>query len=220
MLLAELREQVLYYSRKMTQENLARARQGNVSALDRATGLVAVTPSAAEYADMTAADIVVIDQEGNIVEGRWLPTSEHPMHTLFYRRRPDIGAVLHCHPPFTSIFAATHETIPLVLAETASGVGHSIKVAPYESPGTVELGEACLETMGGGTAVVMGGHGLLTVGPDLPSAYSSAVSVEDNAFIVVYSRCMGAQPHIISDAEAAVLHARWLAKYRPTAYSK
>lgn len=219
MLLAELREQVLYYSIKMTQENLARARQGNVSALDRATGLIAVTPSAAEYASMTAADIVVIDQDGNIVEGSWLPTSEYPMHTLFYRRRPDVGAVMHCHPPFTSIFATTYETIPLVLAETASGVGHAIKVALYESPGTAELGETCLNTMGNGTAVVMGGHGLLVVGPDLPSAYSSAVSVEDNAFIVVHSRSMGAQPRVISDEEATVLHAKWLAKYRRTAYS-
>lgn len=220
MLLGELREQVLYYSRKMTSEALARARQGNVSALDHTSGLIAVTPSAAEYATMTAADITVIDRNGQVIEGRWLPTSEYPMHTLLYRRRPDIGAVMHCHPPFTSIFATTYETIPLLLAETASGVGHPIKVAAYASPGTAELGEVCLESLGNGSAVVMGGHGLLVVGPDLASAYSSAISVEDNARIVVYTRSIGATPRVISDAEAEALHCNWLAKYRPTAYSK
>lgn len=214
MLLTELREQVLWYARQMTADKLVSARQGNLSAIDRAQGLVAITPSAAEYATMTAEDVTVIDIDNRTVDGRWKPTSEYQMHTLIYRRRPDVGAVMHCHAPMTSVFATTYETLPLVLLETAGCIGHHIKVAPYAIPGTVELGEACLGTMGDGQAVIMGSHGLLVVGANLPLLYSSAVSVEDNARVMVYARSMGATPRVLDEGEAGQMYREWVAGYR------
>jgi len=178
---------------------------------------VAITPTAAEYGIMTAADGVVIDLDNALVEGRWAPTSEHRLHTMIYRRRPDVGAVIHCHAPLTSLFAASYETLPLVLVETAGCVGHPIEVAPYAKPGSIELGEVCLETMGAGTAVVMGGHGLLVVGPDLARAYSAAVSVEDNARVVVFARAAATPLRQIPDDEAREMHAEWVVDYKPVA---
>jgi ribulose-5-phosphate 4-epimerase/fuculose-1-phosphate aldolase len=220
MLLQELRELVVRYTKQMSEDRLVSARQGNLSALDRESGLIAITPSAVDYATVTAEDIVVISKDDDIVEGRWRPTSESPMHTLFYRERDDIGAIMHSHAPLTSVFATTYETMPLALVETAACIGHSIKVAPYATPGSIELGKVCLQIMGGGTAVVMGGHGLLVVGPDLPLLYSSAISVEDNARVLIHSRAMGATPRAFSDDEARIMHEEWVATYKPVVVSK
>ena len=206
---------VVQYSKQMSEDKLVRARQGNLSALDRDSGLIAITPSAVDYSTVTAEDIVVISKDDEIVEGRWRPTSESPMHSMFYRERQDIGAIMHSHAPLTSTFATIYETMPLVLVETAGCIGHSIKVAPYAPPGSVELGKVCLETMGNGTAVVMGGHGLLVVGATLPLLYSSTVSVEDNARALIDTRSMGVKPRTIPDEEARKMFEEWVVEYRP-----
>lgn len=219
MLLQELREEVVRYTRQMSQDRLVSARQGNLSALDRDSGLIAITPTAVDYATVTAEDIVLITKEDEIVEGRWRPTSESPMHALLYRQRDDIGAIMHSHAPLTSVFAATYETMPLALVETAGCVGHSIQVAAYATPGSLELGEICLRVLGEGTAVMMGGHGLLVVGPDLPRLYSSAISVEDNARVLIHARAMGLIPRIFPDDEAHIMHEEWVEGYKPVALS-
>ena len=214
MMLAELRESVVWYAQRMVTDRLASARQGNVSALDRREGLFAITPSAVEYMTLKPADIAILDLDGRVVDGHLRPTSEYPMHLLIYQRRPDVAAVIHSHAPMTSVFAATYETLPLVLGETAGAVGHAVKVAPHVAPGTQELGEVCLETMGDGLAVIMGSHGLLVVGHDLASAYSSTHAVEDNARVVIFARTMGAHLHIISDDVAKQMHQEWVNSYR------
>jgi L-ribulose-5-phosphate 4-epimerase len=215
MLLPELRESVLCYAQQMLNDRLVSAREGNVSALDRESGLLAITPSAVEYTTMTPEDIVVLNKDGETIEGHYAPTSEYPMHTLLYRRRPDIGAVIHSHAPMATVFAATYETMPLVLTESAGTIGHPVKVAPYTSAGSAELGEICLEVMGDdGTAVLMGSHGLLVVGRNLANAYSSTHGVEDNARVVLCARASGATPHVISDDLVGSMHEAWLAGYR------
>ena len=100
-------------------------------ALAWTTGASAAQPSAADYATMTVKDIVVVDLDGNIVKGRWKPTIETPMHVGFYRRRSEVGAVVHCHAPQVSGFAAALRPIPLVLAEAAACVGGEVPVAPF-----------------------------------------------------------------------------------------
>ena len=183
-----------------------------MSALDRESGLLAITPSAVEYTTMTPEDIVVLNKEGETIEGHYSPTSEYPMHTLLYRRRPDIGAVIHSHAPMATVFAATYKTMPLVLTESGGTIGHSVKVAPYTSAGSAELGEICLEVMGDdGTAVLMGSHRLVLVGRNLANAYSSTHGVEDNARVVIYARASGATPRIISDDMVATMREQWLA---------
>ena len=215
MLLPELREAILWYSLRLVADRLVTARQGNISALDREAGLCAITPSAIEPTTMTLEDIVVLDLDGELVEGHYRPTSEYRMHTLIYRRRPDVAAIIHSHAPMASVFAVTHETMPLVLGESAATIGHPVRVAPYASPGSIELGEVCLEAMGeGGTAVIMAHHGLLVVGPDLPSAYSSTVAVEDNARVLIHARTIGATPHEVPEEVTRELHQYWLKGYR------
>lgn len=217
MLLDDLRQQVFTYAKQMASDGLAHGSQGNISALDHASGLVAITPSAADYATMTPDDIVVIDIEGHVVEGRWKPTIEMPLHTLFYRRRSDVGAVMHCHAPHVSGFAAALRAIPVVLAEAAACIGRPVPVAPFMPSGTPEFAELMLDVIGDGNAAVMGQHGLVVCGVDLRRTYATAVAVEDSARAYLYARLLGVDPTPIPDETAAELHAWWLSSYKRVA---
>ncbi|HNP70818.1 MAG TPA: class II aldolase/adducin family protein [Kouleothrix sp.] len=217
MLLEELRRQVFAYARQMAADGLAHGSQGNISALDAASGLVAITPSAADYATMTAEDIVVVDRDGAVVEGRWKPTIETPLHTLFYRRRPDVGAVIHCHAPYASGFAAALRPIPLVLAEAAACLGQPVPVAPFMPSGTPQFAELMLATIGSGLAAVMGQHGIVACGADLRRAYASTVAVEDSARAYIFGCQLGAAPAALPPEVCAELHGWWLNSYRRVA---
>lgn len=217
MRLAKLREEVFRYASQMAADGLAHGSQGNISALDHASGLLAITPSAADYATMTPEDIVVIDRDGTVVEGRWKPTIETPMHTLFFRRRADVGAVIHCHAPYASGFAAALRPIPLVLAEAAACIGHEVPVAPFMPSGTDAFAELMVETVGAGCAAVMGQHGIVACGSDLRRAFATAVAVEDTARAYIFACQLGVEPKPLPREVCEELHGWWLNKYQRTA---
>lgn len=217
MLLAELRRQVFDYARQMAADGLAHGSQGNISALDRDSGLVAITPSAADYATMTPEDIVVVDRAGSLVEGQWKPTIETPLHTLFYRRRDAVGAVMHCHAPYAAGFAAAMRPIPLVLAEAAACIGHEVPVAPFMPSGTAAFAELMLDTIGAGCAAVMGQHGIVACGADLRRAYATTVAVEDTARAYIFACQIGTEPRALPPEVCAELHSWWLSSYRRVA---
>lgn len=216
MLLKELRQEVLEKSVQMIQDGLAFGAGGNISALDRDSGLIAITPSAIEYTKMKVEDVVVVDKFGKVVEGKWKPTSESPMHTIFYRERQDVGAVMHTHAPHASVFAIINEPIPLVVTESALCLGNPVKVDPYVRPGTEELAQSILEAMGKDVAVLLGQHGLITVGSNLDEAYSSTIAAEVSARFTIMARSMGAEPMHLDQTEVSFLRELYLKHYHPT----
>jgi L-ribulose-5-phosphate 4-epimerase len=178
----------------MVKDGIAHGAQGNVSALDRESGLLAITPTSIRYEEMVVEDVVVIDVNGKIVEGKWKSTSETPMHTLFYRQRSDVGAIVHSHAPYSTVFAIINASIPVVLTESARCVGHPVPIAPYRQPGTEELGRIAMEAIGSGVAVLLANHGLLTIGDHLTQAYDATITAETTARLVIMARSMGAEP--------------------------
>jgi len=217
MLLESLRKQVLETALQMVSDGLAFGAGGNVSALDRESGLLAITPSALDYHKMAPDDVVVIDKLGKVVEGKWKPTSEMPMHTIFYRERDEVGAVVHTHAPYASIFAVINESVPLVITEAALCIGAPVRVAPYCRPGTEELARIVLDTMGQEIAVLLGQHGLITVGANLGQAYSSTIATEMSARVTFMARSMRAEPQLLNLEEVAELRQLYLRHYRPSA---
>ncbi len=216
MLLKELREEVLEKSVQMINDGLAFGAGGNISALDSESGLIAITPSAIEYTKMKTTDIVVIDKNGKVVDGKWKPTSESPMHTIFYREREDVGAVVHTHAPQASVFAIINEPVPMVVAEAALCIGEPVKVAPYRRPGTDELARIVLKTMAGGVAVLLAQHGMLSVGSNLREAYSSTIATEMSARLAIMARSIGAAPIHLDPDEVKELRQIYLRHYHPT----
>ena len=114
MLLASLREQVLDANKEIARRGLAPHTFGNASGIDRsgAQPLVVIKPSGVDYAALTAADLVVTDLEGKIVEGSLRPSSDLDTHTLLYRAFPQIGGIVHTHSEFATSWAQAGRAIP------------------------------------------------------------------------------------------------------------
>jgi L-ribulose-5-phosphate 4-epimerase len=212
MLLPELRAEVARYARKMHTSHLVAATQGNLSARDPESGLICLTPSGADYELLAAEDIVVADEEGAVVEGKWHPTVETPLHTLLLCRRRDIHCVMHTHSPYATAFGVIYEPIPMILAESALCLGGPVPVASYQMSGTAAFAELIVATLGAGSAVIWGNHGAMVVGVDLARTYATAHALEDSARVYAIARQLG-MPVPLPSGEVARLHAFWKTSY-------
>jgi ribulose-5-phosphate 4-epimerase/fuculose-1-phosphate aldolase len=212
MLLPELRAEVARYARKMSASGLVRATQGNLSARDRASGLICLTPSGADYDTLTPEDIVVVDEVGAVVEGRWKPTTEAPLHTQILRRRSDIHCVMHTHSPYATAFGVVYQPVPMVLAESALCLGREVPVAPYQASGTPEFAELIAGVLGDGSAVIWGNHGAMVVGTNLALTFATAHALEDSARVYAIARQLGT-PVLLPDEAIAQLRAFWVEQY-------
>ena len=211
----ELKESVWLAARQMLADGIAHRAQGNISLRQASSGLIAVTPSAIAYDRLQLDDIVVVDLSGAVVEGLWRPTSELLLHLAFYRAWADVGAVVHSHAPYATLFGVIGEPLPMLLSEAASCLDGPVPVAPYARPGTQELADSAVRIADKGPAVILANHGLVTVGPDLSSAYDSTLAVETTARTAWMARAMGVRVNALDPAEAAALRAAYLVSYRP-----
>lgn len=212
MRLAELRAEVVRYAKKMYDSQLVHATQGNLSARDSETGLICITPSGADYQTLTAEDIVVVDEHANVIEGKWKPSVETPLHTLLLRRRRDINCVMHNHSPYATAFGVVYQPIPMVLAESALCLGGEVPVAPYRMSGSMEFAELVADTLGNGPAVIWGNHGAMVVGSSLALTFSIAHALEDSAKVYTIARQLGT-PVLLPPSEIEKLHHFWVTHY-------
>jgi L-ribulose-5-phosphate 4-epimerase len=148
MLLASLREQVLYANKEISRRGLAPHTFGNASGIDR-TGsepLVVIKPSGVDYAALTLGDLVVTDLDGKIVEGTLRPSSDLDTHTLLYREFPQIGGIVHTHSEFATSWAQAGRAIPC-LGTTHADYFHG--PVPVTKPLTAEqVAEAYVRNTG------------------------------------------------------------------------
>ena len=135
---AEERLKVVNTARKMYQQGLVIGTWGNVSIrLPDGKGMM-ITPSGMEYARLTPGDMVAVDGEGTVIEGKWKPSTETVLHLRIYSHRPEVGAVVHVHSMAASAFAVAGVPIPVVLEEAAqllvAGGGSSLCHVWYRKP--------------------------------------------------------------------------------------
>lgn len=199
MILLKERELICEYSRRMLSRGLTRGTGGNISILNRAEGLIAISPSGVEYDTMTAEDVPVIDLCGDLVEGHLKPSSEIAMHLSCYRARADVSAVVHTHSTFACTLACLGWELPPV-HYLIGFAGDKVEVAPYHRFGTLELGEEAVKVMGERNAVLLQNHGLLAVGEDIARAFGTAEETEFTAEIYYRTRLAG-DPILLSDEE-------------------
>ncbi len=186
----EIRQSVLDTAKAMVECGLVEGTAGNVSAR-LPGGRVVLTPSSLDYDSMTLDDLVVTDAEGKVLEGERPPTTEKALHLACLRQHEDIGAVMHCHALFASMFAVNHEPIPCVIEEFDIYVGGEVPVAEYCLTGSDELAEEASRWLGDRAAVLMANHGLLCVGKDSGHTLKIAQLVERTAQLVWGARMMG-----------------------------
>lgn len=143
MLLQNEREDVVKYCRKMITAGLTKGTGGNISILNRELGLMAVSPSGIDYFETTAADVVVMDLAGNVVDGRRKPSSEYELHRIFYVRRQDMDAVVHTHSVYATVLATLRQPLPAASYLVAYS-GLDVRCAEYASFGTTGVGRTNL----------------------------------------------------------------------------
>jgi len=188
--LAATQQAVVETARELLQRGLVEGTSGNLSArLD--DGRIVLTPSSLPYETMTVEDLVVTDADGNVQVGERAPPSEKSLHLACLRAHSDIGAVIHSHARYCTMFAVTHQPIPCVIEEFDIYVGGEVPVADYKLTGSDELADEVARHVGDRGAVLMANHGLLTVGRDLGEAMKVASLVERTAEIIWGARALG-----------------------------
>lgn len=166
---------------------------GNVSLLVEGEETVVVTPSQREYLTMSVDDICVVDFDLKPVEDNGLkPSIETGMHVAVYRNRKDVGAVVHTHQIFASVFALINEPIPALFDEVASSIGPLVEVVPYGLSGSPGLIENVTGKLGNrGNCYILQNHGALALGSDLDRTKRNAELLEKCARVYYYALSTG-----------------------------
>jgi L-fuculose-phosphate aldolase len=192
------REAVAAAARRLAECGLVLGTAGNVSA--RSDALVAVTPTGATLAQLSAEDVVVVDLEGEPVHGGYAPTSELALHLGAYRRY-QAGAVVHAHSPIATALACVLDEVPLIHYQMLA-LGGPVRVAPYATFGTAELAALTLDALEGRAAALMANHGMLALGPDLNGAMDNALLLEWACELYWRAATVG-RPRTLAAGEAA-----------------
>ena len=176
--------------RRLYERGLIAGPDGNVS-VRLGDGSILVTPSGMSKVDVEPDDLVVVDPDGRVIEGDGTPSSELRMHLRIYRRRPDVRAVVHAHPPVATGFAVAGESfVAPVLPEVILQMG-AVPLVPYATPGTEALADLLEPFLDRCDAVLMANHGATTVGATLEVAHQRMESLEHAARIVFAARSLG-----------------------------
>jgi L-fuculose-phosphate aldolase len=185
-----LAAQVADYAQRLHARGWVANHDGNVS-VRAGAGQYLATPTATSKAAVRADGLVVVDAEGQKVGGQGKPFSEMGLHLAVYRARPDVAAVVHAHPPTATGFAVAG--VPLdeaFMAEAVVSLGPGVPTVPFAAPGT-EAARALEAYAQGHDAVLLGGHGVLTWGPDVETAYLRMELVEHLARVALVARQLG-----------------------------
>ncbi|TDC99831.1 L-ribulose-5-phosphate 4-epimerase [Nonomuraea deserti] len=178
---------------ELVRYNLVVWTAGNVSGRIPGEDLFVIKPSGVSYDELTAANMVVCDLDGNLVEGGHSPSSDTAAHAYVYRTMPDVGGVVHTHSTYASAWAARGEAIPCVLTAMADEFGGEIPLGPFALIGDDSIGQGIVETLKGhrSKAVLMRNHGVFSIGKDPKAAVKAAVMCEDVARTVHVARQLG-----------------------------
>ena len=187
----ELREKVCLLNKMLPEENLVVWTGGNVSGINRETGHVVIKPSGVLFADLTPESMVVIDLQGNIVEGDYRPSVDSSIHNYLYEKRTDINGICHTHSPYATSFALLGESIPAALTPLSHMTGGEIPCTRYAQAGYVDTGEAILEVDKTGHGVLVKRHGVFTYGKNAETALKYAAYIEEAARTVHYAMQRG-----------------------------
>ena len=225
-MLEKLKEEVLKSNLLLPKHNLVTFTWGNVSAIDREKGLIVIKPSGVEYDEMKASDMVVVDLDGNVVEGNLRPSSDTPTHIELYKAFKEIGGVVHTHSRWATSFAqAGLEIRPMGTTHadyfygpipcTRSLTDEEIKGQYEKNTGTV-----IIETFKGIDPVAVPGvlvrnHGPFAWGKDAANAVHNAVVMEEVAFMNYHAMTLRPEAPCVSQT---LLDKHYYRKHGKNAY--
>ncbi|AGF58515.1 MULTISPECIES: class II aldolase/adducin family protein [Clostridium] len=184
----KIRKQVLEAILDAVDMGLIKGTSGNIAVRDEEEDVVAITPSGIAYKTMKAEDIAIVDLNGKWLDGPYKPSSEVPMHTAILRARPDIKATVHTHGMFATIAAMEGELLPTTPPQ-AEFV--PINIVPFTMPGSNDLADLVVKTLGDGRAALMKNHGMICCGKNIKAAMAATIYTEEMATTQYYAKSAG-----------------------------
>lgn len=225
-MLKELKEKVLKANLALVKHGLVTFTWGNVSGIDRENGLVVIKPSGIEYENMTVDDMVIIDLDGNIIEGKWKPSSDTPTHLVLYKEFLNVGGIVHTHSRWATSWAQAGKGIP------AYGTTHGdyfygeipctrkMKASEITGEYEKETGNVIVETFKDNLAddipaVLVHSHGPFAWGADPDNAVHNAVVLEELAFMAYHTEALNPGANVM---QQELLDKHYLRKHGKSAY--
>ncbi len=191
------KKELLDITHEMLRENLVIGSSGNASF--RVEDNIVITPSAVRYETMTAEDVMILDLEGNVLEGHRNPSVESPTHLEIYRRRSDAKAVVHAHSVYATALALLDRHLLPVIDEVVPKLGGEIRLAEYAMPGTKALAENVVVALEDRSAVFLKNHGALCIGKSLKDALHNSVLLERTCKIYLLALQIGTPTQLPED---------------------
>ena len=202
-----LQMQVVQAAKNMAKDGLSSGSFGNVSAVDRAHNLLAITPSGVLYDTMQPEDICLLQLDGSAVEGvanRYKPSSELPMHCAVYKMRPDCNAIMHTHSAYCTAYASSGKKLGPVIGEMGMIAPGAVPLVAYQQPGSQALADTTAEALQNANGCLLANHGAVTVSDTMERAYLLAQILEDGARAAILAAQLGTVREIPAADSAAL----------------
>lgn len=224
-MLEQMKERVFRANMSLAENKLVTLTWGNVSEIDRETGYVVIKPSGVSYKSMTAEDMVVVDLNGNVIEGELNPSSDTPTHLELYRSFEKIGGITHTHSRWATVFSQCAKSIPALgttHADTFYGdIPCTRKMTEEEIFGEYEkeTGKVIAEQFNADTimqipAVLVHSHGPFTWGINAEKSVENAIILEEVAMMAWHTQMMNPK----ADIQQELLDKHYLRKHGENAY--
>ena len=227
-MLEQLKEEVFQANLELPERGLIKYTWGNVSAVDREKGLFVIKPSGVGYDDMKASDMVVCDFDGNVIEGELNPSSDMPTHAVLYKEFPEIGAVVHTHSTWATIWAQAGLDVPAMGTTHADTFYGTVPCARFLTQAEIdrgyeqETGNAIVETFRERgikpmevPGVLLHGHGPFTWAKDAKGAVLNAVVLDEVCKTNLFARQLNA---FAEELPQRILDKHYLRKHGENAY--
>ena len=189
---SQLRRQIAEVGRWLHQKGFVAATDGNLSARLK-DGRVLVTPASRSKGMLRPEDMVLVDRRGKRISGAGRPSSELPMHLMIYQRRPDVGGIVHAHPPAATGYAVAGLPLDKALLPEVVVSLDRVPLARYGTPGSRKLNAALQNLVSRYDAILMANHGVVAFGEDLLQAFFHMETVEQFARISLVAKILGKQ---------------------------
>ena len=220
-MLEELKRKVYEANMELPRRNLVTYTWGNVSGIDRERGLFVIKPSGVEYDELRPEDLVVMDLDGNKVEGELNPSSDTKTHLVLYREFPQIGGIVHTHSPYAVAWAQAGRDIPDYFYGSVP-CARNLTPEEIEADYETNTGRIIVETFRGRgidpryvPAVICRNHGPFTWGKDAAQAVYHSVVLEEVAKMSMFTELINPQA---GPAPDCIRNKHFLRKHGPNAY--
>ncbi|SKA85428.1 L-fuculose-phosphate aldolase [Clostridium sp. USBA 49] len=196
--LKEYKKELVDICRMLYDKNLVSAADGNIS-IKIDENRILTTPTKVNKGYLTEDMLVVVDNEGKVIEGIHKCSSEIKLHLKIYSEREDISSVIHTHPPYATAFALAHEPIKESYLVETLVILKNISSAPYGTPSTDEVPKSIENVVKNSEVILMENHGVVTYGKDLFDAFNKMEALENVAKTIIFSKFLGEAKEIAQE---------------------